>query len=400
IGSLQAVNGSALAKLEQSPFYAEGGGQVADTGRLIWDGGEVEVADVIRVGEDQVLELKPAAEGEAAWPPAGATVEAVVDREARFRTMRNHTATHLLHAALRERLGSHVHQAGSSVRPDKLRFDFSHGEAMTPEDITWVEERVNGWIKDGDPVRWMIMEKPEAEKLGAMALFGEKYGDLVRVVEVENVSRELCGGTHVDNTAEIGIFKIVHESSSAANVRRIEAITGPDAIDWFRDRASELNEIGHLLGDARDPVRAARDASERLAAASEGARQAARQQQGQLASDLAGQAEEVGGFSVVLAEVPIGNPKEILQIAKQVQGSSGATAVLAGADPETGKAGMVALFTSDDASKASARDLIAAAAPKIGGGGGGSDEMAQAGGKNPEGVAEALAAAREYLESL
>ena len=400
IGSLQAVNGSALAKLEQSPFYAEGGGQVADTGRLIWDGGEVEVADVIRVGEDQVLELKPAAEGEAAWPPAGATVEAVVDREARFRTMRNHTATHLLHAALRERLGSHVHQAGSSVRPDKLRFDFSHGEAMTPEDITWVEERVNGWIKDGDPVRWMIMEKPEAEKLGAMALFGEKYGDLVRVVEVENVSRELCGGTHVDNTAEIGIFKIVHESSSAANVRRIEAITGPDAIDWFRDRASELNEIGHLLGDARDPVRAARDASEKLAAASEGAKQAARQQQGQLASDLAGQAEELGGFSVVLAEVPIGNPKEILQIAKQVQGTSGATAVLAGADPETGKAGMVALLTSDDASKASARDLIAAAAPKIGGGGGGSDEMAQAGGKNPEGVAEALAAAREYLESL
>ena len=399
IGALEAANGTALAKLEQSPFYAEGGGQVADTGRLIWGGGQVEVADVIRVGDDQVLELKPTGEGEGSWPPAGTTVEALVDREARFRTMRNHTATHLLHAALRERLGTHVHQAGSSVRPDKLRFDFSHGEAMSPDDIAWVEDRVNGWIKDGDPVRWMIMEKPEAEKLGAMALFGEKYGDLVRVVEVENVSRELCGGTHVDNTAEIGIFKIVHESSSAANVRRIEAITGPDAIDWFRDRASELNEVGHLLGDARDPVRAARDASEKLSAASEGAKQAARQQQGQLATELAGKVEEVGGFSVVVAEVPLGNPKEILQIAKQVQGSSGASAVLAGADPESGKVGMVALLTAEHASKASARDLIRASAPKIGGGGGGSDEMAQAGGKNADGVAEALTAARQYLET-
>jgi len=270
---------------------------------------------------------------------------------------------------------------------------------MTPEDIAWVEDRVNGWIKDGEPVRWMVMEKPEAEKLGAMALFGEKYGDLVRVVEVENVSRELCGGTHVENTAEIGIFKIVHESSSAANVRRVEAITGPDAIDWFRNRSAELEEVGHLLGDARDPLRAARDASERLAAAGEVEKKTAREQKGQLASDLAGRTEEVGGLSVVLAEVPLGNPKEILQVAKQVQGSSGATAVLAGVDPDSGKVGMVALLTSDHATKASARELIAAAAPKIGGGGGGSDEMAQAGGKNPDGVAEALAAAREYLES-
>jgi alanyl-tRNA synthetase len=398
IGSLEAANGTALAKLEQSPFYAEGGGQVADSGRLVWEGGEVRVSDVIRVGDDQVLELEPVS-GEPSWPPAGATVEALVDREARFRTMRNHTATHLLHAALRERLGSHVHQAGSSVRPDKLRFDFSHGEAMSAEDLAWVEDRVNGWIKDGDPVRWMVMEKPEAEKLGAMALFGEKYGDLVRVVEVENVSRELCGGTHVSNTAEIGIFKIVHESSSAANVRRIEAITGPDAIDWFRERAAELSEVGQMLGDARDPVRAAREASEKIAAASEGAKQAARQQQGQLAADLAGKAEELGGAKVVLAEVPIGNPKEMLQIAKQVQATSGASVVLAGADSDSGKVGMVALLTPGHAATASAREVISGSAPKIGGGGGGSDEMAQAGGKDADGIADALAAAREYLES-
>jgi len=399
IGSLREADGTALAKLEQSPFYAEGGGQVADSGRLIWDGGEAEVTDVVRVGDDQVLELRATTEGDTAWPPPGATVEAVVDRDARFRTMRNHTATHLLHAALRERLGTHVHQAGSSVRPDKLRFDFSHGDALSPEDVRWVEDRVNGWIKDGDPVRWMIMEKPEAEKLGAMALFGEKYGDLVRVVEVENVSRELCGGTHVANTAEIGIFKIVAESSSAANVRRIEAITGPDAIDWFRERAGELDRVGRLLGDARDPVRAAEDAAARIAEAAEGAKKAAKQQQGQLASDLAGRAETVGGFEVVIAEVPIGNPKEILTVAKQIQGKSGTSAVLAGADPGTGKVGMVVLLAAEHAGRASARELVAAAAPKIGGGGGGSDEMAQAGGKNPDGVADALAAAREYLES-
>jgi len=399
IASLDQVDDSALIKLEQSPFYAEGGGQVADSGRIRWDDGEARVEDVIRIGEDQVLEIRSVGDGEPAWPPAGATVEALVDRQARSRTMCNHTATHLLHAALRERLGSHVHQAGSSVRPEKLRFDFSHAEAMTPEDIEWVEDRVNGWIKDAEPVRWMVMEKPEAEKLGAMALFGEKYGDLVRVVEVENISRELCGGTHVSNTAEIGIFKIAGESSSAANVRRVEALTGPAAIDWYRDRARELDEVGHLLGDARDPVRAARDAAGKLARASEGARQVARQQQGKLASELASTAETVGGFKVILAEVPIGNPKEILAIAKQAQAESGASAVLAGTDPESGKVGMVALLTAEDVTRASARELIASAAPEIGGGGGGSEEMAQAGGRRKEGIAAALAVARKYLES-
>ncbi len=141
--------------------------------------------------------------------------------------MRNHTATHLLHAALRERLGTHVRQAGSAVRPDKLRFDFTHGARLSPEELTAVGDRVNEWIKSSAPVRAIEMDRAEAERLGAMALFGEKYGDWVRVVQVEDVSRELCGGTHVANTAEIGIFEIVSEGSSASNVRRIEAVTGP-----------------------------------------------------------------------------------------------------------------------------------------------------------------------------
>ena len=179
--------------------------------------------------------------------------------------MRNHTATHLLHAALRERLGTHVRQAGSAVRPDKLRFDFTHGAPLAPEELREIEDRVNAWIKASRPVRAMQMSRAEAEALGAMALFGEKYGDWVRVVEVDDVSRELCGGTHVANTAEVGIFAIVSEGSSAANVRRIEALTGPAAIDYFRERSDRSTEAGALLGSARDPVGAARRAAERLA---------------------------------------------------------------------------------------------------------------------------------------
>ncbi|MBS1891586.1 MAG: alanine--tRNA ligase, partial [Actinobacteria bacterium] len=175
----------ALLKLETSPFYAEGGGQVADSGLLRWDGDEAEVVDVYRVGGDQVVAI------EAKEIPAGAEVEAVVDRQTRHATMRNHTATHLLHAALRERLGTHVRQAGSAVRPDKLRFDFTHGQSLSPEELRDVEDRVNEWIAASAPVRWLEMERAEAEALGAMALFGEKYGEWVRVVEIDGVSREL-----------------------------------------------------------------------------------------------------------------------------------------------------------------------------------------------------------------
>jgi alanyl-tRNA synthetase len=180
---VEAEHAGALAKLEQSPFYAEGGGQVSDSGLLTWDGGKAEVAGVYRVGPDQVLEIRT----DDDLPEAGITVEAIVDRETRHATMRNHTATHLLHAALRERLGTHVRQAGSAVRPDKLRFDFTHGQSLSPAELRDVEDRVNEWISASAPVRWLEMERPEAEALGAMALFGEKYGEWVRVVEIEGV---------------------------------------------------------------------------------------------------------------------------------------------------------------------------------------------------------------------
>ena len=251
VAAIEPEGERALLKLEDSPFYAEGGGQVADSGRAALAerrGGRV--TDVYRVGTDQVVEV----EEPLGSVPTTSPVDAVVDRETRHATMRNHTATHLLHAALRERLGTHVRQAGSAVRPDKLRFDFTHGQSLTPEELRDVEDRVNEWIKASAPVRWLEMERPDAEALGAMALFGEKYGEWVRVVEIEGVSRELCGGTHVANTAEIGIFKVSAEGSSAANVRRIEAITGPAGIDWFRDVEVALLEAGELLGNRHDPL--------------------------------------------------------------------------------------------------------------------------------------------------
>ena len=282
------------------------------------------MVDVYRVGEDQALEVEP---GGAAIEP-GVPVEAEVDRETRHATMRNHTATHLLHAALRERLGTHVRQAGSAVRPDKLRFDFTHGQALSPEELRDVEDRVNEWIKASRPVRWLNMDRAEAEKLGAMALFGEKYGEWVRVVEVDGVSRELCGGTHVANTAEVGIFKIASEGSSAANVRRVEAITGPAAIDFFREREAQLREAGELLGNPQDPLAAARRAAEQLKQASAGAEKAQREQLGGAADELAGRAEESagGGGRAVIAAVDESlqaNPKQLLDLANRVQSKLG-----------------------------------------------------------------------------
>ena len=219
VRALESENGTLLAKLEESPFYPEGGGQVSDHGTVATASGRARVTDVFRLGADQALALEPV-EGELA---PGEEAHAEVERATRLATMRNHTATHLLHAALRERLGDHVRQAGSYVGPDKLRFDFSHGERLSDEELAGVEARVNGWIADNLPVRAIETSLDEARALGAMALFGEKYGDWVRMVEVDEVSRELCGGTHVHTTGEVGLFHVTTEASSASNVRRIEA---------------------------------------------------------------------------------------------------------------------------------------------------------------------------------
>jgi alanyl-tRNA synthetase len=417
LAAIAGDDGKALVKLEESPFYAEGGGQVADSGVLRWGDAEAEVVDVYRAGEDQVLEVlarrprtreqgREAAGGdERALAGAEEAVDAIVDRETRHATMRNHTATHLLHAALRERLGDHVRQAGSAVRPDKLRFDFTHGQALGAEDLAAIEDRVNEWIKASRPVRWLEMERAEAEKLGAMALFGEKYGEWVRVVEVDGVSRELCGGTHVANTAEVGIFKISAEGSSAANVRRIEALTGPAAIDWFRQSEERLREVGELLGSPQDPLAGARRAAERLREAGEGAAKAMakalREEVEVLASarvDLMGKADE-GVTTVIEVKAGPTDSKQLLDLANRIQAKLGESSavVLGGVDGE--KVSLVATF--DDAAVArglSAVKTVREAAAVVDGGGGGRDDMAQAGGKDPSKLNEALAVARAAIE--
>jgi alanyl-tRNA synthetase len=394
LAAVESDDGRALVKLEESPFYAEGGGQVADSGVLRWPGGEARVVDVYRVGEDQALEVESA----GGIDPAVA-VEAEVDRETRHATMRNHTATHLLHAALRERLGTHVRQAGSAVRPDKLRFDFTHGQALGTEELRIVEDRVNEWIKASRPVRWLEMERAEAEHLGAMALFGEKYGEWVRMVEVDGVSRELCGGTHVANTAEVGIFKIASEGSSAANVRRIEALTGPAAIDWFREREDRLREVGELLGAPQDPLAAARRAAERLQEAGKGAQKAQKQLLGDEAERLVDEATEVGGLALVASRSPLSDQKQLLELANRVQSKLGGDSVIVLGGGEGGKVALVVLASKGAVARGfSAAEIIREAAPIVGGGGGGRDDMAQAGGKDAAKLEQALAVARAAVE--
>ncbi|HEX2127695.1 MAG TPA: alanine--tRNA ligase [Solirubrobacterales bacterium] len=395
-------DGEVLVKLEESPFYAEGGGQVADSGVVSWDGGEARVADVYRVGDDQAIRIGPASgevEGTGVALDPGQVVTARVNHLARHATMRNHTATHLLHAALRERLGTHVRQAGSAVRPDKLRFDFTHGAPLAVEEVRAIEDRVNEWVKASRPVRALEMGRAEAEALGAMALFGEKYGDWVRVIEVDEVSRELCGGTHVHNTGEVGIFAIVSEGSSAANVRRIEALTGPAAIDHFRSRSDDLAAAGALLGSERDPLAAARRAAERLAELERRVAELGRKEAGEEAEALVAGAEEVAGIKVVAARAHGADQRELLNLADRVKQKLGeAAVVLGGAD--NGKVALVAGFTPGAIERGlSAASIVREAAAVVGGGGGGRDDAAQAGGREPEKLEEALEAARAAIRA-
>src|SRR3954463_5661087 len=246
--------GRTFVKLATSPFYAQGGGQVSDGGTIECADGDcrVSVTEVLRAGDDQAIAVEVQ---EGSLKP-GEHVVARVDRGARHATEANHTATHLLHAALRETLGTHVRQAGSYVGPDKLRFDFTHGQRLAPDELRAVEDRVNEWVLRNDPVRPITTTLKEAQELGAMALFGEKYGDVVRMVQIGDgeYSRELCGGTHVRSTAEIGVFKIVSEGSSASNVRRIEAVAGPEAVTLLRSHDALIREAAGELRTSPEQV--------------------------------------------------------------------------------------------------------------------------------------------------
>ncbi len=399
-GGSAAAGTRQLVKLAESPFYLAGGGQVSDIGVLeCEDGGcHARVEDVVPVGQDRVLKVV-VEEGELR---AGEPVLARVDHLARHATECNHTATHLLQAALRARLGGHVRQAGSYVGPDKLRFDFSHGQGLTETELRDVEDQVNAWIAHNDPVRPITTTLTEAKRLGAMALFGEKYGEVVRMVEVGDggYSRELCGGTHVRSTAEIGPFHILSETSSAANVRRIEAVTGPAAVELLREHDSILGEIAQVLRTAPDQALEAMRARERARRELE---QALKQGGGASAGakvDLAAllaSADEVAGARVLTATVEALDAKALLDVVDRLKGQlDGAAIVLASAVE-----GRVALVVSiapelvERGVKAGA--IVKAAAAVVGGGGGGRDTLAQAGGRDASKLEEALATARAEI---
>jgi alanyl-tRNA synthetase len=389
----ERANGWLLAKLEESPFYAEGGGQVSDGGVVETPSGRARVVDVYRLGEDQALALEPV-EGEIG---EGEPVAAKVERAARLATMRNHTATHLLHAALRERLGKHVRQAGSYVGPDKLRFDFTHGERLSDDDLAVVESAVSEWIALNHPVRAIETTKDEAVRLGAMALFGEKYGDWVRMIDIEGVSRELCGGTHVAGTSELGLFHLTGETSSASNVRRIEAVTGPAGAELFGERTRALRDIAALLKvPEEEAVRAVERLSERV---KELGRKPAGGPDRSVAGDLVGRATELNGARVVVEPAEAPDAKALLELSDAVRQRLGDAAVVLGTAVD-GRVHLVANVAPSLVKRGvKAGDVVRAAAQVAGGGGGGRDTMAQAGGRDPGKLPEALATARAEIES-
>jgi alanyl-tRNA synthetase len=388
----ERANGWVLAKLEESPFYAEGGGQVSDIGVVEAPSGRAQVVDVYRLGDDQALALQ-LVEGDLG---AGEQVTAKVERGSRLATMRNHTATHLLHAALRERLGNHVRQAGSHVGPDKLRFDFTHGERLSGEDLAFVEGVVSEWIASNHPVRAIETTKDEAVRLGAMALFGEKYGDWVRMVDIDGVSRELCGGTHVAATSELGLFHLTSETSSASNVRRIEAVTGPASAELFRERTQALRDIGALLKvPEHEALRAVERLNERV---KELARKPARGPDRGIADELVSGAAELNGARVVVELVESPGAKALLELSDAVRQRLGDAAVVLGTAVD-GRVHLVANVAPSLVERGvKAGDVIRAAAQVAGGGGGGRDTMAQAGGRHPEKLPEGLAVARAEIE--
>ncbi|MEA2388913.1 MAG: alanyl-tRNA synthetase, partial [Thermoleophilaceae bacterium] len=392
IGALEPLDGRLLAKLEESPFYAEGGGQVSDTGIIETPSGRAAVEGVYRLGDDQAVALRPV-DGE---PQAGESARAAVDRERRLATMANHTATHLLHAALRERLGEHVHQAGSYVGPDKLRFDFTHGERLSAAETAAIEERVNAWIVAGHPVRAVETTREQAEAMGAMALFGEKYGDWVRMVEVEDVSRELCGGTHVASTAEVGLFQLTAEGSSASNVRRIEALTGPAGIASFRASAAQLRELAELL---RVPGQEVVPAVRRLAEKARDLERRPQESGRELAGSLAERATDVAGARLVAEVVEISDARALRGLSNDVRQALGDTGVVVLGSAVEGRVHLVANVSPPMVERGvKAGEIVGTAAAVVGGGGGGRDTMAEAGGRSPERLPEAIAAARLAVE--
>ncbi len=373
IGALERLeDGLFLVKLRESPFYPAGGGQVTDAGWIELDGDagvRAELREAYRFEGDQALLF----EGEGF--SEGDRVRAAVPWKVRFPTMANHTATHLLHQALRDVLGDHVKQAGSAVRPDKLRFDFTHPQALSEAEREEVERRVNEKIFENLPVHVFETPLEEARRLGAMALFGEKYGEIVRLVEVRGYSRELCGGTHVRTTAEIGAFMILSEGSVGAGARRIEAVTSGEAYALLHGRSREAEKLRGEIGELRKE---------------------AKKRPGGGAEEIAPAVREENGVSVIVQSVDGLDADELLDLSDRFKQRHAPAAVVLGSR-EDGTVHLVANFDQSVAERVSASDVVRQAAALVGGGGGGRPTMARAGGKDPERLAEALAEAERLI---
>ncbi|MBA3585124.1 MAG: alanine--tRNA ligase, partial [Gemmatimonadetes bacterium] len=396
------ANGRFRLVLRHSPFYATGGGQMADTGRVAGDGFRLLVTDVEREGTlfVPIAELE---EGDPERVIEGAAVRAAADRERRREIERHHTVTHVLHAILRARLGNHVRQAGSLVAPDRMRFDFSHPKALAPDEIRAIEDAANQWVLADLPVRKEILTYEEARARGAMALFGEKYGDQVRVVTIgDGASIELCGGCHVRRTGEIGAVRIVSESSAAGGVRRIEAVTGFRALEEFRRREALLATAAERLRVAPEevPARIERLLEEKRAA--ERNLEAARH--GAAAGGATGHVETsttVNGFAVVTLRAEPVSMDDLRAIGDAMRNRLGSGVGVIGAELD-GKANLLTVVTDDliQAGTIDARRVIGELASLIGGGGGGKRHMAQAGGRDVERIEEALLRAPEIVARL
>ena len=373
--------------LESTPFYAESGGQVGDSGELVAGSARFTVSDTRKRGAafSHIGTLAGAA------LTAGAAVEARIDIPRRERIRRNHTATHLLHAALRETLGAHVQQKGSLVAPDRLRFDFAHFQAVTPDELRRIERRVNEQIRANAPAETRSMGYDAAVAAGAMALFGEKYGDVVRVLKVGDFSTELCGGTHVDRAGDIGLFKIVSEGGVAAGVRRIEAVTGEGALDYITQTDDLLRQVAGLVRATRDDV---------ITRVQEGLDQQ-RQLEKQLRSlkdklasgqgtDLAAGAVDVNGVKVVATQLEGADATALRNAVDQLKEKLKSAVIVLGTVVADNKVTLVAGVTPDLTGRVKAGEIVGAVAAKVGGKGGGRPDFAQAGGTDAAALPAAL----------
>ncbi|WP_071131576.1 alanine--tRNA ligase [Enterococcus timonensis] len=389
--------GSAQFIFDATPFYAEMGGQVADTGTILNSDGQVvaKVKDVQRAPNGQHLHTV-----EVVLPMVeGATYELVVDGKKRHKIIKNHTATHLLHRALKDVLGNHANQAGSLVAPEHLRFDFSHFGQVTTEELVQMERIVNEKIWAEIPVETVETDIDTAKGMGAMALFGEKYGHEVRVVEIGDYSLELCGGNHVANTSEIGLFKIIAESGIGAGVRRIEAVTSKEAYEAF---LVEENNLKQTAGLVKAPQ--TKDTPIKVAALQEQLKELQKENQKLLhkmaneqAGDIFSDVKQIGELSLITAKVEVKDMNQLRQIADQWKQKQASDVLVLATSGEKVNL-LVAANEKANQHQIKAGDLIKNIAPLVGGGGGGRADLAQAGGKNPAGITAALIKAQEYLQ--